>query len=294
MIGHSCAHQTNFFSAFGAFSNICQNVFQSARTRLSKAVACHTETTMTATATSNLYNIHILELCATCHNGRSMKISINILHPLTSNFGRHTFIVLHSYKLVFFIIYRSVIFRHINTGKLRQIQQLFFLISIGVNSVQNLLYGFFTFANNESICHRSQRLRIKGSARATNNNQRFFFVAHFSTKLNVTQLQHGQQIIVVHFKGQHYKNNAKVRKLTLCFYTQKSCLSLLVLFNQTAFRQKEAFTSAVTTGVNHLVKNVHTKVTHAKVVHIGVNEGYGMVQARLKNLYAPFISNFLF
>ena len=181
MIGHSSSHQANLFGTFRTFSNICQNIFQRTRARLSKAVTCHTKTTVTTTATSNFHDVHIFKFRTTCHNGRSMRISINIFYPLTRNFCRYTFIVSHTYKFIVFIVLRSIVFRHVNTGKVCQIQKLFFLSGVSVDGIQNLLDGFFTFANNESICHRSQRFRVKSSTRTANNDKGFFFVAHFCT-----------------------------------------------------------------------------------------------------------------
>ena len=173
---------------------------------------------MSATATSNFYNIHIFKFSTACHDSRSMRISVNIFHPLACDFCRHTLIVSHTYKFIVFIVFRSVVFRHINTGKICQIQKFFFLSGIGINGIKNLLDSFFTFANNESICHCSQRFRIKSSTRTAYDNEGFFFVTQFRTQLNVAKFKDGQQIVVVHFKGQHYKNNTKVRKLTLCFH----------------------------------------------------------------------------
>ena len=186
---------------------------------------------MSATTTSNFYDIHIFKFSTACHDSRSMRISVNIFHPLACNFCRHTLIVSHTYKFIVFVVFRSVVFRYINTGKICQTQKLFFLSCISINGIKNLLDSFFTFANNESICHRSQRFRIKSSTRTSNDNKRFFFITHFSTQLDVAKFKYGQQIVVVHFKGQHYENNTKVRKLTLCFHAQKSSLSFLVLFD---------------------------------------------------------------
>ena len=182
-----------------------------------------------------------------------MRISVDILHPLPGNAARRTVSRLQTGKLPLFVILRIVKGRHVHAGQRRQTAQTFLLAAFRINHIQNPLHCFFALANDKSVGNGSQRLRIKGSARTADNQQRLLLVALCRPQLNISQIQHCQQIIVIHLKGQHDENHSKIRQRPPGFNTQKGRAAFNVFLLHTLIGQKETLAGAVPARVNQLI-----------------------------------------
>ena len=76
----------------------------------------------------------------------------------------------------------------------------------------------FTFTDDKSIKKITDWFRIKGSAGPASNNQGISFSSVFCKGLQLPQLQHSQNVKIVHFKGNIEAHNVKAVNLALCFH----------------------------------------------------------------------------
>ncbi len=156
-------------------------------------------------------------------------------------------------KITVCIILSLVKLGHIHPRKLRQGGQALLLAALGINNVQNALHRFLTLANNKGVSHGRQRLRVKGGTRPAHNHQRLALVALSRTQADIAQVQHSQQIVIIHLKRQHDKDYIKIGQCALGFQAQQRRFAFAVLCLQAFIRQKETLAGTVTPGVNHLV-----------------------------------------
>ena len=276
MVGNGSAHQAHLFRALGALGDICQNIFQLTRTRLAEAIACHTEAAVTSAATRHLDDKHILKFRSARNDSRGVRISVDITRPLARYLRRRTFLRQQGGKLALVIVLRRIQAGNINARHLRQRRQALLLAFLAVDGIQHVLYCFLALADNKGVSHSSQRLGIKGGTGTADNHQRLALIALRRPQADIAQIQHRQQIIIVHFKGQHDEDNVKICQRTLVFQAQQRCFAFDMLLLQSFIRQKEALAGTVAALVNHLIQNVHPQVRHAQMVDIGVNKGYRM------------------
>ena len=258
MVGNGSAHQAHLFRALGALGDIFQNIFQLTRTWLAEAVACHAEAAVTAAATRHLDDKHILKFRSARHDSRGVRICVDITRPLACNLRRRTFLRQQGGKLALVIVLRYIEGRNINSRHLCQRRQTRILAFLAVDGIQHMLHCFLALADNKGVSHSSQRLGIKGGTGTADNHQRLSLITLRRPQADIAQIKHRQQIIIIHFKGQHDEDNVKICQRTLVFQAQQRCFAFDMLLLQAFIRQKEALAGTVAALVNHLIQNVHS------------------------------------
>ena len=101
--------------------------------------------------------------------------------------------------------------RHIHARQLRKLSQALRLAASGVDNVQNTLHRILALADDEGIGYGGQGLWVKGCAGPANDYQGLALVALRRPQLDIAQIQHRQQIVIIHFKGKHHKKYRKIR-----------------------------------------------------------------------------------
>ena len=255
MVADRRPHEPHLFRSRRTALNVRNNLLQLARSRLSKAVARHAKAAVTATAASDLHDVHILKFRTTAHDGCGVGIGIDITHPLTLYYcgSLAAFLDLQSGKAAVLIVLCLVKRRHIHPRHLRQLGKALSFTITSVDDIQNPLHRVLALADDKGIGYGCQRLRIEGGAGPTDNHQRLALVSLRRPQLDIAQIQNGEQIVIVHFKREHDKNHCKISQGLARFHAEQRGFAFHMLLNEPPLRQKETLAGTVPPGVDHLI-----------------------------------------
>ena len=185
---------------------------------------------------------------------------VEILHPLAFDTSRRAINETNLLQFSRHFISVHVQRRHINTRHTRKAAQGFlprrpfwFRLPINVHEPPD---GFLSLADDKRVNEKGKRLRVERRAGTARDDQRRMFAALRRQHGNTPNLQHIQQMKIIHLKRNGKADDGEIRKRRLRLHAQERRLRAPVLVKLAPVGQKKTLARRIRPAVQNAVNDM--------------------------------------